>query len=159
PLTADRYSDLQDKVRTLVKEGLVDEAKPYAAAMIEAQPYNENAQYLYARILLLGRSPEAFRENCRKADALLASSAKILEGVSDRGEPLGLRLFYLGLARWYCGDPVQAVSMFQRSFRADFQRLDALYNIYAILEEQGARAEAEVAWKAYLRASKKKTKD
>lgn len=156
-----KFKDLNDRAQSLAKAGKVDEALPYYREAVRLEPYNETARFRLAQALLLQKSVDAprYRKNCGEALRILTESTQLHERISERGEVLSVRYFYLGLAKWYCGDPRQAASAFARSYRADFTRKDALYNEFAVFEELGASAEAETAWIAYVKATEKKKPD
>ena len=58
------------------------------------------------------------------------------------------------MAYWYSGDSMRALTAFRSSYRADFQRVDAVYNEYALLEELGLRVQADLVRRRYLKLLK-----
>ncbi len=158
---AKKFKELNERAQSLAKAGKVDEALPYYREAVRLEPYNENARFKLAEALLLQKNaePGLYRKNCGEALRILIESTMLHERISERGEVLSARYFYLGLAKWYCGDPRQAASAFARSYRADFTRREALFNEFAVFEELGASAEAELAWNAYVKATEKKKPD
>ena len=158
-----RFDALREKALELCKAGRVKDSLPYFEKMVELQPYNEMALYMLALALLHQENverPEAaearkYRKDCLRAADLLTRTVAMQERYSLRSEDLGLRYMYLGLAYWYGGDSLRALSAFRKSYEADFIRLDAIYNQYCILEELGRDREAQVVLERYLELRKK----
>ncbi len=151
-----RFSMLHSRARDLASRGAVGDAVPYLEEMVRLQPYNERALFLLASALLHRRdlSAEPYRRGCRRAADLLRQAATMHARVSSRGQELGLRYLYLGLALWYGGDSRAALAAFQAAYRADFERRDAVFNQLAIHEELGQEAEAEVVRREIRKLSK-----
>lgn len=148
----DRYRKLYDRVFELIEANSYTAAIPLLRKMVELQAYNERARYMLALALLYQEkpvSPEQYRQDLKEAIDHLRETIKIWSRVAPRGEELGLRYFYLGLALWYYGEPVQALESFRACYRADFERLDAVYNQFALLEELGKYREAQEVWIQY----------
>ena len=124
--------------------------------MARLQPYNEKALWLYALALLHQKraSKGAFKRDARRAVRLLQSCVLMQKRYRKRSRALGLRYFFLGMAFWYAGDSLQALYSFQKAYRADYDRLDAVYNEYALLNELGKKGEATLALRRYIRLVK-----
>lgn len=151
-----RFSMLHSRARDLASRGAVGAAVPYLEEMVRLQPYNERALFLLALALIHRRDlpAEPYRGGCRRAAELLRRAAAMHARVSPRGQELGLRYLYLGLALWYGGDSRAALAAFQAAYRADFERRDAVFNQLAIHEELGQEAEAEVVRREIQKLSK-----
>lgn len=152
PARGDRYRKLYDRAFELIDAGSYTRSIPLLRKMSELQPYNERALYMLSLALLYQEkpvSPEQYRKDLKEAIDNLRQTVVIWRRVAPRGEELGLRYFYLGLAFWYYGEPVQALESFRACYRADFERLDAIYNQFALLEELGKYKEAEEVWVQY----------
>lgn len=144
--------DLQRTARVLLENGRLRESLPYLRRLAELQPYDEVQIYRLALALLYqdgAPAPAAYEADLKQAIVRLEDCVARQLRVAERGEALGLRLFHLGVAYWYAGDLGRAYSAFERSQRADFLRLDALYNMYAIQEELGHAGEAAMLRNRY----------
>lgn len=149
-----RIRELQRTARVLLENGRLRESLPYLRRLAELQPYDEVQIYRLALALLYqdgSPSPAAYQADLKQAIVRLEDCVARQLRVAERGEALGLRLFHLGVAYWYAGDLGRAYSAFERSQRADFLRLDALYNMYAIQEELGHAGEAAMLRNRYLK--------
>lgn len=150
------YQDLATRSRELLARGRISQSIPYLRRMLELQPYNENAMYRLSLALIYQEEPvprEEYLRDLREAARLLEEGIVMQARVEERSEALGLRHYHRGVALWYAGEARQALAAFERSYRADFLRLDALYNQYAILEELGKEAEAREIQARYRRLS------
>ena len=148
----DRFRKLYDRALELIEAGGYTRSIPLLRKMAELQPYNERALYMLSLALLYQEKlvdPKRYRADLKEAIDNLRETSVIWRRVAPRGEELGLRYFYLGLALWYYGEPVQALEAFRACYRADFERLDAVYNQYALLEELGKYREAQEVWIQY----------
>ncbi len=148
----DRYRQLYDRAFELIEAGSYQASIPLLRKMAELQPYNERAHYTLALALLYQEKPvpaAPYKASLKEAIQHFRATVEVWKRVSPRGEELGLRYFYLGLALWYYGEPVQALEAFRASYRADFERLDAVYNQFALLEELGKYQEAAEVWVLY----------
>lgn len=150
------FQKLEKRALELVGSGEIDSALPYFRRMAKLQPYNERALYLLALALLYRKkvTEEEYLKNCHEAIRLLENCVELQTRFRNRSRPLGLRYFYLGMAFWFGGDSLQALKAFQNSYRADFERLDAIYNQYAILEEMGRSGEAAEIRNQYEKLSR-----
>ncbi|MBX7057302.1 MAG: hypothetical protein K1X75_04505 [Leptospirales bacterium] len=150
----DRIRALEAESAALLRDGRIQATIPLLSRLVELEPYNENALYRLALALLYQESPPsaaAYRESLQQARRLLERCAVLQSEVSERGSALALRHFHLGMLLWMQGDRNGALAAFERSYLADYQRLDALYNQYAIQEELGQLAAAAATRKRYLR--------
>ena len=101
-----------------------------------------------------GTPGEQNRQRLAESAGHFEECVRLTRGVAARGPALGLRLFYLGLAHWWLGNPDQALAQFELSYQADSNRTDALYNRFAIFEELDRSAEAQVELQRYLKLAK-----
>lgn len=156
------FQQLKERALALTNEGKLSEAIPYWKKMVELQPYNEKALYQLALVLLLQEkelSPDEARKQATEAVHLLEECVRLQLSVSNRGPDAGLRFFYLGMALWYSGESLRAVSAFENSYRADFQRVDAIYNQATILAELGYRERSDQTLARYRELAKKLQQD
>lgn len=151
-----RFAQLLARARELAAKNEIGRSIPYWEEMARLQPYNEQALYRLALAHLYRRDvgAAAYRKGCLRAAHLLRRAAAMQERVSLRSPDLGLRYLYLGLALWYAGDALSALGAFQASYRADFERRDAVFNQLAIHEELGHETEAVVVRRELKRLSK-----
>ncbi len=151
-----RFRALRERAVELAKAGKVSAGLPYFEKMVQLQPYNETALYLLSLALLHRPNipRDRYRRGLRRAVALLKTCVKMQKRYRERSPALGLRYFYLGMAYWYSGDSMRALTAFRSSYRADFQRVDAVYNEYALLEELGLRVQADLVRRRYLKLLK-----
>lgn len=145
------------RARELMMDGQFSASLPYLEKLHKRQPFEEKTGYYLALALLYQEKPRsktAYRQDLRRAVALLSHSIEQYTRIADRGEELGLRYFYQGLAYWYGQDALKALYAFRAAYRADFERLDAVYNQFAILEELGKWDEADLVRNQYRRLLK-----
>ena len=142
------FQKLSEAAADHVRAGRFSASLPYYRKMVRLEPYNERALFLLAQALLFQEQPAvnaaSYRRGIREAQQLLSRCVAEHTRIADRSPELGLRYLYLGLALWFDGKAERALSAFERSYRADFERLDALYNEFAVLEELGKFAEADL---------------
>jgi len=110
-------------------------------------PHSEGARYLHALALLFQEEAtdlDAYRNDCARAAAILEESVAEFRALAASGEnrEIAERYFYLGVARWFAGRPLDALSPFKKSFQHDPTRIEALFNLHALLLELGRTAEA-----------------
>ncbi len=152
---------LQEKADSLLQTDRVKESIPYLKKIYEIQPFNEKAGFRLALALLNqeGEPSASYISDCREAARILSQCAALMRNVSERGPELGLRYFYLGMAHWFAGDALRAITDFQNSYRADFLRIDSVYNQYVIQEELGNESEARLLRQQYIRLAGKVQSD
>jgi len=158
----DLSSKLIQRGRELMLDGQFSNSLPYLEKLHRREPHHEKTGYYLALALIYQEKPvskKAYREDLQRAVALLARSIEQYSRISDRGEELGLRYFYQGLAYWYGQDALKALHAFRAAYRADFERLDAVYNQFSILEELGKWEEADLARNHYRRLLKSSSID
>ncbi|MEQ9366963.1 MAG: hypothetical protein RIF32_22175 [Leptospirales bacterium] len=157
PLIArDRAAALAGAGERLLQAGQTDQSLPYLRKLLELQPHNDNARYALALALLFptesaDRAGGLTRNRLQESADHLTECLERARGVSDTGAFTGGRLFYLALAHWWLGNPDQALGFFEQSFRADPERIEALYNRFAIYEELGKSSEARLELDRYLK--------
>ncbi|MCR9145326.1 MAG: tetratricopeptide repeat protein [bacterium] len=154
-----RAEGLARTAAQLLRAGRTNESLPYLRKLLELQPHNDNARYALALALLFPpQAPDSdpgglSRARLLESARLLSECLERARGVSETGAFVAGRMFYLGLAHWWLGNPDQALGLFEQSYQADPARLDALYNRFAIYEELGRETEAAVELKRLDRLS------
>lgn len=150
----ERIRRLEAESSALLNASRIAEAIPILEKLAELQPYNEPALYRLALALLyqqqIGEERD-YQRDLLRARNLLAESVQRLERIQTRGSDLSMRHFHLGMAQWMLGERDAALASFERSYRADFLRVDALYNQYALLQELGQNSAAEAMRLRYVR--------
>lgn len=151
----DRFRLLHQEAMRLSALGEIQKSIPYFEKMLELQPYNEEAKYLLACAYLYQENPgKDYGRDVSASILLLEDASRLQLSVTDRSENLGLRYFQLAMAYWMKGDLAQAISVFEKSYRADFQRLDAIYNRFVLYHQLGKPTEAGIELRRYQRLTK-----
>lgn len=155
----DREAALAETSEQLLRRGQTDESLPYLRKLLELQPHNDNVRYALGLALLFPTpagsdgSPggSLTRARLQESARYLAESTERARGIAEHGAFVGGRLFYLALGHWWLGNVEQALGLFEQSFQADENRVEALYNRFAIFEELGRASEARVELNRYLK--------
>lgn len=149
----DSPASLQSRAASELAGGRADSAIPLYRRVLLAQPHNEPARYGLARSLLFARegSPAQYRRSLAEAAHLLEQSAALLEPIPGQQGAAALRLYWLGMARWYLDQGDLALSAFDRAVRLDPSLRAAAWNAIRVAEELGRRSEATARKQTYSR--------
>lgn len=146
-------ASIQVRAAAALSGGHADTAIPLYRRVLSLQPHNEPARYGLARSLLFARegSPVQYRRSLSEAALLLEQSAALLEPIPGQQGAAALRLYFLGLARWYLDQGDLALAAFDRAFRLDPSLRVAAFNAIRVAEELGRRSEAAERKQTYSR--------
>lgn len=141
------------QARSLLHSGQYDQAIPLFRRVLLHQPNHEPARFGLSLGLLFSRegSPDAYRRGLREAAAGLEASVSLLTPIPGQSREVALRLFYLGLARWYLGQGDQSLSAFDHAYRLDPGLTQALFNSIRVAEELGREDEVIRRKQTYAR--------